>query len=189
MHRAHGVNQRFLDRVVAVQRCGGVDGQGGIGPHGGVEGAEHRLEQFRGQGLEQCLVADRQAFLAACALRLLEQREVAERLPYCAAGAVAQQQGVAGVAGGEFWPGGEGGIESGHAGSVGWCGERGDFSMSCEVCEGWCQGDGFVLPVLALSRVNPPLAASRLIANPRRWWATTALLTLLSSDKPSSAIG
>jgi hypothetical protein len=37
VHGAHGVNQRFLDRVVAVQRRGGVDGQRGVGADGVVE--------------------------------------------------------------------------------------------------------------------------------------------------------
>ncbi|MNZ30694.1 hypothetical protein D3C78_479730 [compost metagenome] len=73
VHGTHGVDQRFLDRVVAVQRRGGVDRQGGVGAHSLVQRAQHRLEQFSAQGLEQGLVADCQAFLAAGALGLLEQ--------------------------------------------------------------------------------------------------------------------
>ncbi|MNP09204.1 hypothetical protein D3C76_1012970 [compost metagenome] len=125
VQRAHSMDQRFLDRVIAVQRRGGVDGQGGIGPYGGVQRAEHRLEQFRGKRLEQGLVTDRQTLLTARTLRFLEQREIAKRLPQCAAGAVAQQQGVARVALVECWPGGEVSVRCGHAGSVGRRGKRG----------------------------------------------------------------
>ncbi|MNP34866.1 hypothetical protein D3C76_1281730 [compost metagenome] len=131
MHAADGVDQRFLDRVVAVQRCRRADRQRGVDPHRGVQGTEHRLEQLAAQRLEQRLVGQAQGFVPH-PLGLFEQREIAERPPQRPAGAIAQQQAAARVTGVQVWPVVEAGVEVGvrHRASL-WQGRQSPATLAC----------------------------------------------------------
>ncbi|MNN86356.1 hypothetical protein D3C81_2037640 [compost metagenome] len=83
------MDQRFLDRVIAIERRRRADCQGGVDLDRGVQGAEHLLEIIRAHGLEQCQVGLPKRFVAHL-LRQLEQRKIGEVAPDGAAGTVAQ---------------------------------------------------------------------------------------------------
>ncbi|MNK91064.1 hypothetical protein D3C87_1111430 [compost metagenome] len=91
MHRMHGVDQRFLDRVVAIARGGGADRQGLVDPAGGFQGAQYLLETAGLHRIEHTQLGRAQGFFFNGA-GVFEQRLVAEIVPHRATGAVAHQQ-------------------------------------------------------------------------------------------------
>ncbi|MNL21139.1 hypothetical protein D3C87_1424140 [compost metagenome] len=91
MHRVHRVDQRFLDRVVAVARCGGADGEGLVDPAGGFQRAEHLFEAASLQGVEHAQLGLAQGFFFDGA-GVLKQRVITEVIPHRATGAIAHQQ-------------------------------------------------------------------------------------------------
>ncbi|MNS20505.1 hypothetical protein D3C72_522430 [compost metagenome] len=91
VHRMHGIDQRFLDRVVTIARRGGTDGQGLVDPAGGFQRAQHLFETAALHRLEHTQLRGAQRFFFNGA-GIFEQRVVAEIVPHRAAGAVAHQQ-------------------------------------------------------------------------------------------------
>ena len=110
VHGVYGVDQRFLDRVVAIARCRRTDGQGLVDPAGGFQCTEHLLEAARLHRVEHAQFRRAQRFLFHGA-RVFEQRVIAKIVPHRATGAIAHQQTVEVGGGAQGAPVFEGGVD------------------------------------------------------------------------------
>ena len=90
MHGVDGVDQRFLDCVVAIARRGRADRQGLVDPAGGLQCPQRLLETTGLQGIEHAEFGLAQGLFFDGA-GVFEQRVVGEVFPNRAACAVADQ--------------------------------------------------------------------------------------------------
>ena len=103
VHGVHGVDQRFLDRVVAIARRGGAHRQGLVDPAGGFQRTQHLLETAGLQRIEHAQLRRTEGFFLD-GTGVFEQRVIAEIVPHGAAGAVAYQQAAEGRVGAQGLP-------------------------------------------------------------------------------------